>query len=265
MSTTELLDAVLTANGVDVESLPDRLETTYLRAIYEANGGNPDELPDNLTTTLLGAIASVASGGGNTGGGGGDIDAFIDGSVTEITSNAEQIGFYALAWREKLVSINFPECKSIGQNGVTYCPVLKTANFPKLTYLNVSGLRQCHSLVSVNMPLLAQMESHAFYDCYELPKLDFPKITYISYQTFQNCRKLTALILRAESVVTLVSTNSFTSTPIASGTGYIYVPRSLVDSYKSATNWSTYANQFRALEDYTVDGTITGELDESKI
>jgi hypothetical protein len=59
--------------------------------------------------------------------------------------------------------------------------------------------------------------------------------------------------------------NSFDSSSIAKGTGYVYVPRSLVDSYKSATNWSTYANQFRALEDYTVDGTITGELDESKI
>lgn len=39
----------------------------------------------------------------------------------------------------------------------------------------------------------------------------------------------------------------------------------LVDTYKADTNWSTYAAQFRALEDYTVDGTITGELDESKI
>ena len=34
---------------------------------------------------------------------------------------------------------------------------------------------------------------------------------------------------------------------------------------QAATNWSTYAAQFRALEDYTVDGTTTGELDETKI
>lgn len=39
----------------------------------------------------------------------------------------------------------------------------------------------------------------------------------------------------------------------------------LVDSYKAATNWSTYADQIRALEDYTVDGTTTGALDETKI
>ena len=39
----------------------------------------------------------------------------------------------------------------------------------------------------------------------------------------------------------------------------------LVDSYKAATNWSTYADQIRALEDYTVDGTTTGALDETKV
>ena len=66
-------------------------------------------------------------------------------------------------------------------------------------------------------------------------------------------------------MATLSNTNAFSSTPIASGTGYIYVPRALVDSYKAASKWSTYANQFRALEDYTVDGTTTGALDETKI
>lgn len=81
------------------------------------------------------------------------------------------------------------------------------------------------------------------------------------------CSKLTALVLRNPSqVVTLVSGSNFlASTPIKSGTGYIYVPSALVDSYKAATNWSTYAAQFRALEDYTVDGTTTGELDPTKI
>ena len=31
---------------------------------------------------------------------------------------------------------------------------------------------------------------------------------------------------------------------------YVYVPKALVGAYKSATNWSTYANQIRAIEDY---------------
>ena len=80
------------------------------------------------------------------------------------------------------------------------------------------------------------------------------------------CTALTAVILRNEDfVVTLLGSDAFSYSAIASGTGYIYVPSALLATYKAATNWSTYAAQFRGLEDYTVDGTTTGELDETKI
>lgn len=94
---------------------------------------------------------------------------------------------------------------------------------------------------------------------------DFQAATSIGISAFHGCSALTALILRSATMCELSSTDAFSSTPIASGTGYIYVPAALVDSYKEATNWKTYASQFRALEDYTVDGTTTGALDETKI
>jgi hypothetical protein len=73
---------------------------------------------------------------------------------------------------------------------------------------------------------------------------------------------LQALVIRnTSSVVNLIRANAFEETPISSGDGYIYVPRDMLDAYVSATNWSVYGEQFRVLEDYTVDGTITGELD----
>lgn len=68
--------------------------------------------------------------------------------------------------------------------------------------------------------------------------------------------------MRSETMATLAGSHAFMDVNSAF---CIYVPAALIDSYKAATNWSAYANQFRALEDYTVDGTITGELDESKI
>ena len=77
---------------------------------------------------------------------------------------------------------------------------------------------------------------------------------------------MTAFILRSETkICSITHTSVFTKTPIESGTGYIYVPKALIEDYKVTTNWSVYASQFRALEDYTVDGTTTGELDETKI
>lgn len=100
-----------------------------------------------------------------------------------------------------------------------------------------------------------------------LEKFDYycPNLTQIQSNAFGGCAKLIALTLKGNAVVSLANASALDSTPIKSGTGYIYVPKALIEDYKVATNWTTYANQFRALEDYTVDGTITGKLDESKI
>ena len=122
----------------------------------------------------------------------------------------------------------------------------------------------CTELVTVVVPSVTRISTYVFYDCTKLVTVDAPSVTSISTYVFTNCSSLLSLVLRSDTVCTLSNTNTLTSTPIASGTGYIYVPSALLDSYKAATNWSTYADQFRALEDYTVDGTTTGELDESK-
>ena len=123
----------------------------------------------------------------------------------------------------------------------------------------------CLSLTSTNFPAVTSIGAGAFAACSSLASVNFPAVTSIGQTAFVNC-SITSLILRVTTqVCTLSSTNAFINTPIASGTGYIYVPAALVDSYKTATNWTTYANQFRALESYTVDGTTTGELDPTKV
>ena len=76
-------------------------------------------------------------------------------------------------------------------------------------------------------------------------------ITTLANYVFSYCGRLETLILRANSLVPLPNGTIFEgSTKITNGTGYIYVPSALVNSYKSATNWSAYANQIRAIEDY---------------
>ena len=98
---------------------------------------------------------------------------------------------------------------------------------------------------------------------------------------FKTCNSLKAVILLKETIVTMENIDVFQNAYHYHGTvngtynpdglqdGYVYVPRALIASYQTATNWATlyttHPNVFRALEDYTVDGTITGEFDESKI
>ena len=154
--------------------------------------------------------------------------ALIDRSIEEIENNlVTDIGTYA-----------FQSCSKLAK-----------ASFPNATKVNGSAFSGCSALVDVNLPKMLSTANNAFQGC-GFSKFDCPSFWYIAGSTFKLCSNLTALVLRVDRLATLVSTNCLESTPIASGTGYIYVPRSLVDSYKSATNWSTYANQIRAIEDY---------------
>lgn len=91
---------------------------------------------------------------------------------------------------------------------------------------------------------------YAFFGCTALALVDLPNATKVDNNAFEGCTALQTLILRGNAVATLVGTSAFNNTPIASGEGYIYFHAALVDSYKAATNWSTYAAQIRAIEDY---------------
>ena len=97
---------------------------------------------------------------------------------------------------------------------------------------------------------VASVKSYSFQSCARLTKVSFSNLSDLGSCVFRYDSRLVTVIIRTPTVCVLRSANSFTSTPIESGTGYIYVPAFLVDSYKTATNWSTYSAQFRAIEDY---------------
>lgn len=209
-------------------------------------------------------------------------------SITELSSNATSIGEYAFYKYDALTTADFPLMTSVGVHAFEACNNLTSCNFPSITSIADYAFRDCKVLQTVNAPLVTYIGSYAFQFCVELATADFPLLTTIDNSAFRycklltvldfpllqsistysinNCSALTALILRkTDGLCKLRDTNGISATPIASGVGYIYVPSALIEQYKAATNWSTYAAQFRALEDYTVDGTVTGELDETKI
>jgi hypothetical protein len=179
--------------------------------------------------------------------------------------------------------------KTIMEGAFQYCDKLATIDLSHVTKIYEYAFDGCSSLTSVNLSLAVEIGAHAFalcsnitlagmmrsikdigeyafIGCAKISVIDTLYLSSIGALAFSGCNALTTLVIRTEySVATLANVDAFNRTPIASGTGYIYVPAALVEEYKAATNWSTYANQFRALEDYTVDGTTTGDLDESKI
>lgn len=130
------------------------------------------------------------------------------------------------------------------------CTALKDVNLPSMTTVSASLFANCSALEEVEIPLVLAIAAKLFNNCTSLKKVDSSAAASIASSAFNNCSALEALILRNTTMATLANVNAFTGSAVASGTGYIYVPSSLIDSYKSATNWSTYSAQFRAIEDY---------------
>lgn len=199
------------------------------------------------------------------------IDSIIDGSITEfkdnvITTIGERAFSNCTALRNVdcpnvtylntgafsgsgITSAYFPNVTSARSDIFEGCASLVIADFPELTDLLYYSFKGCVSLGKVNIPKLKQLSGAYIFRDASIKVLDLPELTNIG--SHGPMPKLIALILRRETMVTLTQSNAFNGTPIASGTGYIYVPKALIESYKVATNWSVYANQFRTIEDYS--------------
>ena len=67
--------------------------------------------------------------------------------------------------------------------------------------------------------------------------------------SFTRCKKLSTLIIKTSNVLTMGGQGLF-DTPIHNGNGVVYVLDELVDSYKAASGWSTYASQIKPLSEY---------------
>jgi hypothetical protein len=188
-----------------------------------------------------------------------------------VNDDVETIRPFAFASCSKLTTINFPATTTIEQHAFEDCLSLTTANFPAATNVGSYAFDGCSKLTTINFPAATDVGQYAFNECSALMSVDLPSATKVGNSAFErcsalttanlpvateignrafiSCSKLAALILRSGTVVPL-GQYTLNSTPIASGTGYIYVPSALVDSYKADSYWSTYAAQFRAIEDY---------------
>ncbi len=192
------------------------------------------------------------------------IDSIIQKTITEFKDNVlTKVGSNAFSGCGNLKIVDMPLLSETGRYAFASTS-LESVNFPELAAMTSYTFSDCRALQSVVLPKANNLYQGVFQRCNVLASVDTSKVARI-IDSFTNCKALARLILRNTETVATINANNLSSTPIASGTGYIYVPRALVDGYKAATNWSVYADQFRALEDYTVDGTITGELDETKI
>ena len=164
-------------------------------------------------------------------------------SIT-IPDGVTSIGPSTFHYCYSLASITIPDgVTSIGSSAFYYCYSLASIIIPDgVTSIGSSTFGSCYSLASITMPDgVTSIEFSAFSSCYSLASITIPDgVTSIGSSTFHYCYSVAFYDFTAHTKIPKLSnTNVFTG--IAADC-QIRVPAALVDAWKAATNWSTYAS-----------------------
>lgn len=165
----------------------------------------------------------------------------------------------------QLTTVTLPNSiEFLGRSIFNLCKSLTTVNIPeKITFIPDNFCYFCNSLTNVtthdNIEIIGRtaffraiftnfdfgkklkcIKRSAFSNCANLNNVVLPNtIKRIEASAFASCSSLTKLTILATTPPNLVNINAF---PINLAT--IYVPKGSLDSYKTATNWTSFADKF---------------------
>ena len=130
------------------------------------------------------------------------VDGLVDRSLTELKEDSVSVlETYSLYKNTALQSVEFPGITNIKSNALDGCTGLTTCK--------LGGYESTGALT-------------------------------IAANAFNGCTNLTHLLIDRPAMATLSATSAFTGTKIALGNGAIYVPESLLATYKANANWKNY-------------------------
>lgn len=248
-------------------------DSNILRSTYDTDTNELDitDVPQNLNSVItLGQVGGewTSDGIASMTEPNGDITLTISSiavrglqyrKMTGITApNLTRIENYGCASASNLASVSMPNLSTTNAYAFQGCSSLTHISLPSLTTTNGYLCDSCSNLEEAHLPSYSsQTGSDMFGNCSKLKIVDLGNCSKIDANCFRNTTLFDTLILRRSSVTALGNTNNAMGPRFLNGGagGEIYVPSSLIDSYKAATNWAT-------LEAY---GTITWKALEGSI
>ena len=239
---------------------------TYTANRIRNKTGGTDQIAWDSAKGFGDAVDAITGGGADHS----TEDAIITRSISGAYSNSRitTVGVGAFLGCQALTAIDLPNVTQVKRNAFEACNHLQTINLPKVTALD-KGVFTNSAIQQANFPLVTTIGDNCFYtanhlisanlplvtslpiDSFRLSTIqtaDFSAVTNINRTAFTDCTSLETLIIRTPSVCVISDISvALRGSKIASGTGYIYVPDDLVDSYKAATNWVALANQIKPI------------------
>nr|DAH27071.1 MAG TPA: leucine-rich repeat protein [Caudoviricetes sp.] len=199
---------------------------------------------DNRNTVYRNGVQKIEIGSGITSIGNHAFAYCYSLASIAIPSSVTSIGSTAFNKCYSLVSITIPGgVTSIGNTAFSNCDSLASIAIPSsVTSIGSTAFTSCHSFVSIRIPNgVTSIGNTAFNYCESLASLAIPgSVTSIGSEAFYYCDGVAFYDFNHHtSVPTLENTNAFNG---ISADCQIRVPASLVDTWKAATNWSTYAD-----------------------
>ena len=206
---------------------------------YTSSNGNIVTLSFNSTTPFLDAEENDIAIVSNT---------YKNGKgVIKLEKDCYQLGGYVFSNCTTLKSITIPNSvTSIGQSAFSSCSNLINITIPNsVTSIGTNAFNNCRSLTSITIPnLVTSIRWSAFNNCKSLTSITIPNLVrFIEGNAFYNCTKLSNITIQPETPPTL-GRRVFDG---IAANAVIYVPSGSVDAYKTADNWSTYADKIQAI------------------
>lgn len=195
----------------------------------------------------------------------GDITSVSDENATSVRGSC----FYSC---KKLQEVYLPNVTSIGESAFKNCDMLSKINIQNVETLGAYALSDCIEITELYLPKAITIGGGACFEASRLKKVTLGNVKTIGASAFfenVNCeeidislnenvdcicasaffgnKKLLKLTIRGTALIPLASSNALAGSLIANGRGKIYVDPSMVETYKTATNWSKYANVIEAI------------------
>ena len=170
----------------------------------------------------------------------------IDGVEISLSNLDADNGYYQLSNGIHIIQYTLLDPTSIIYGAFNSCESLTTITLPDvITSIGMSTFEHCNSLVSVNLPNnVKSIDVSAFSDCESLVDIIIPNsIISINASAFNSCTGLTSITIESTTPPSKITADTFSNTNNCP----IYVPSESVETYKSASGWSTYASRIQAI------------------